>query len=251
MKTFSVSSVKFVFSLVIIILFAWTICIPSVSALPQQQTLVGVKITNPAKGQQMAIGKNLTLSGTSSYGPTSNCGVFIIVDGVKPYQKTIPIGQGVGNNYSNWKYTLTSTYAGIIKEGTNRITAKLLCKADPVNLTKFYSINVTGTNEIIPKQSAITRSNNSVPPLSSNSSSSLFYQTPLINHVTFSTSSSGSSDSGISRGHHHSTSPSTSSFASSRGHHHGGHAARGGSLGKVGHPYVNCRIFIQSHGPCL
>jgi hypothetical protein len=41
------------------ILFTWTICIPSVSALPQQQTLVGVKITNPAKGQQMAIGKNL------------------------------------------------------------------------------------------------------------------------------------------------------------------------------------------------
>ena len=105
MKTFSVSSVKFVFSTIIMILFAWTICIPSVSALPQQQTSVGVKITNPAKGQQMAIGKNLTLSGTSSYNPTSNCGVFVIVDGVKPYQKTIPIGQGVGNNYSNWKYT--------------------------------------------------------------------------------------------------------------------------------------------------
>jgi hypothetical protein len=45
------------------ILFAWTICIPSVSALPQQQTLIGVKITNPAKEQQMAVGKNLTISG--------------------------------------------------------------------------------------------------------------------------------------------------------------------------------------------
>ena len=30
---------------------------------------------------------------------------------------------------------------------------------------------------------AITRSNTAVPPLSSNSSSSLFYQTPLINHL--------------------------------------------------------------------
>ncbi|MGC2572325.1 MAG: hypothetical protein WA364_12505 [Candidatus Nitrosopolaris sp.] len=89
---------------------------------------------------------------------------------------------------------------------------------------------MTGTNEIIPKESAITRSN-SVPPLSSNSSSSLFYQTPLINHITFSTSSSSFSDSGSSHGRHHSNSPSTSS----RGHHHGGHAARDGYAGKVGH----------------
>jgi len=88
MKTFSVSSVKFVFSA--ISLLVWAICIHSVSALPQQQA--GVKITNPVNGQQMAIGKNLTLSGISSYSPTSNCGVFVIVDGVKPYQKTIPIG---------------------------------------------------------------------------------------------------------------------------------------------------------------
>jgi hypothetical protein len=90
--------------------------------LPQQQTSLGVKITNPAKGQQVAIGKNLTLSGTTSYNATSNCGVFVIIDGVKPYQKTIPIGQGVGNNYSKWKYTLTSAYAGTVKQSINRIT---------------------------------------------------------------------------------------------------------------------------------
>jgi hypothetical protein len=44
--------------------------------LSQQQTSIGVKITDPAKGQQVAIGKNLTLSGTSSYNATSNCRVF-------------------------------------------------------------------------------------------------------------------------------------------------------------------------------
>jgi hypothetical protein len=68
---------------------ASTIWISSVSALSQQQTSLGVKITDPAKGQQVAIGKNLTLSGTSSYNATSNCGVFVIVDGVRPYQKTV------------------------------------------------------------------------------------------------------------------------------------------------------------------
>ncbi|MGB6590096.1 MAG: hypothetical protein WBE68_01150 [Candidatus Nitrosopolaris sp.] len=157
MRTFSQRYDKFVFSL-IMILFASTIWISSVSALQQQQTSLGVKITDPAKGQQVAIGKNLTLSGTASYNATSNCGVFVIVDGVRPYQKTIPIGQAGGNDYSKWNYTFTPAYAGTIREGINRITA--LCQANPANLTKFYSINVTGMNGIVPKQySAITQSN--------------------------------------------------------------------------------------------
>ena len=106
------------------ILFASTIWISSVSAAPQQQTSLGVKIIDPAKGQQVAIGKNLTLSGTSSYNATSNCRVFVIVDGVRPYQKTIPTGAAGENDYSKWKYTFTPAYAGTIREGINRITAR-------------------------------------------------------------------------------------------------------------------------------
>jgi hypothetical protein len=173
-RTFNQRPDKFLFAVIIIVLFASTIWISSVSAFPQLQTSLGVKITNPAKGQQVTIDKNLTLSGTASYNATSNCGIFVIVDGVRPYQKTIPTGQAGGNDYSKWKYTFTPTYAGTIREGINRITAKLLCQANPANLTKFYSINVTGMNGIVPKQSAMTRSNTSVAPLSSNSSSSLF-----------------------------------------------------------------------------
>src|SRR5215831_10692498 len=154
MRTFSTSD-KFVLYVTMMTLFASSIWIFSVSAFPQQQTSPDVKITDPAKGQQVAIGKNLTLSGTSSYNATSNCGVFVIVDGVRPYQKTTPIGQKGGNDYSKWKYTFTPAYAGTIREGIDRITAKLLCQANPVNLTKFYSINVTGMNGIAPKQSAI------------------------------------------------------------------------------------------------
>ena len=151
MRTFTQRSDKFVFSVTIMILFASTIWIPSASALPQhQQTSFDVKITDPAEGKQVAIGKNLTLSGTSNYNPTSNCGVFIIVDGIKPYQKTTPIGQAGGNDYSKWKYTLTPAYAGTIEEGNNRVTAKLVCQANPASLTTFHSIYVTGMN--VPKQ---------------------------------------------------------------------------------------------------
>jgi hypothetical protein len=195
MRTFNQRSDKFIFFVTIMILFASTIWITSVSALPQQQTPLGVKITDPAKGQQVDIGKNLTLSGTSSYNATSNCRVFVIVDGVRPYQKTIPTGQAGGNDYSKWKYTFTPEYAGTIRGGINRITAKLLCQANPANLTKFYSINLTGMNENVPESSAITRSNTAVVPFSSNSSSYLFHQTPLINRSSFPTNSSASSDS--------------------------------------------------------
>jgi len=201
MRTSSERPDKFVFSVISMILFASTIWISSACALSQQQTSLGVKITNPAKGQQVAIGKNLTLLGTSSYNVTSNCGVFVIVDGLRPYQKTIPTGQAGGNDYSTWKYTFTPPYAGTIREGVNRITAKLLCQANPANLTKFYSINVTGMNGVVPKQSPITRSNTSVAPLSSNSSSSLFYQTPLINHLSLPTNSNSSASIGSNSSH--------------------------------------------------
>jgi hypothetical protein len=151
----------------------------------------------------VSIGKNLTLSGTSSYNATSNCGVYVIVDGVRPYQKTTPIGQKGGNDYSEWKYTFTPAYAGTIREGINRITAKLLCQANPANITKFYSTNVTGMNGIVPKQSATTHSNTSVAPLSSNSLPYLFQPTPLINQ-SLPTNSNSSASIDSSGSHYHS-----------------------------------------------
>jgi hypothetical protein len=221
MRTFNQRPDKFVFY-VIMILFASAIWISSVNALPQQQTSLGVKITDPAKGQQVTTGKNLTLSGTSSYNATSNCGVFVIVDGVRPYQKTIPIGQAGGNDYSKWKYTFTRAYIGTIREGINRITAKLVCQASPANLTKFYSINVTGMNGIAPKQFAITHSNTSVAPLSPNSSSSLFYSTPLINHLSLPTNSNSSASIRSSDSLHHNI-YGKDHFNGKNNKHHGGY----------------------------
>src|SRR5215469_12760462 len=229
MRTFSQKRDKFVFSVAMMILFAATIWISSVSALPQQQTSLAVKITNPARGQQVAIGRHITLSGTASYNATSSCGVFVIVDGVRPYQKTTPIGETGGIDYSKWKYTVTPAYAGTIREGMNRITAKLVCQANPVNLTKFYSINVTGMNGIAPKQSAIkqsnpaiTQNNTSIAPLSSNSPSSLFYSTPLINHLSIPTNSNSSTSIGSSGSLHHSI-YDKDHFNGKNSKHHGGY----------------------------
>lgn len=227
MKTFNLRSGNFVFSLSIMILFASTIWISTIEANPihalpeQQQTTstpgpLAVKITEPMKGQQVNVGKNLTVLGISNYSATSICGVLVIVDGIKPYQKAIPIGQTGGNNYSRWKYTLTPPYNGTIREGTNRITAKLLCQAIPE--VKFYSINVTGVNEIVPNQQhlAIKSNNTTVVPISSNNSSQ---NLPVPKAYTSSASVSSNNSERFLHHHHHKVSSRT---------HHGYEGGYGG-----------------------
>jgi peptidoglycan/xylan/chitin deacetylase (PgdA/CDA1 family) len=85
-----------------------------------------------------------------------------------------------------------------------------LNESNPQNLTKFYNIDMTGMNGIVPKQYSAIKSNTAVAPLSSNMSY-LFHPTSLINHLSVpttsatssaSTSASVSSDSSGNTGHH-------------------------------------------------
>jgi hypothetical protein len=77
-----------------------------------------------------------------------------------------------------------------------------LTATNPANLTKFHSINVTGTNGIVPKQSStITQNNIALAPLSSNSASYLFHPKPRIIHLSLPTRSNSSESSGISASH--------------------------------------------------
>jgi hypothetical protein len=115
-----------------------TLPLPSV-----QINLHMVKITSPTKGQQIPVRSNLTVTGTSVVNSTSaDCQVAVIVNGIKPYQKAVPTGHGRANNYSTWNYKLTPTYA-VIKQGQNKITAKLSC-GNNSSLTSHNSVNVTG-----------------------------------------------------------------------------------------------------------
>ena len=197
---------------------------------------VQVKITSPYKGQQEGIGNNVTLLGTSTYNATNKCQVSIIVDNTRPYQDTIPTGQGTGN-YSEWKYNLAPTYAAL-REGMNRVTAKLTCDANPI-FTKFYSINLTGITQptSTSQQQIATRSNGtaspfflptsfSLAPAPSNSTS-----TPSVLPIALNSSStidpsstqSSSASSGAhshSHNHSHHSDHSSSSDSSSSSHDH-------------------------------
>src|SRR5919202_3050977 len=102
-----------------------------------------VKITSPTRDQQLPVGKDLTVSGTSIDNATSNdCKVSVIVNKVRPYQPATATGAGGAADYSKWNFVLTSKYT-TIKPGENRITAKYECASNP-DANSFSSVNITG-----------------------------------------------------------------------------------------------------------
>jgi PKD domain len=121
---------------------------------------IGVKITSPATGQEVSVinnnssnnnNNNLTISGTSTDDALTDCQVSVIVNNVKPYQSTVANSSGEKDDYSRWNFLLNSSYAPINEGPNNKITAKILC---PPNLTKWYSVNVTGVSAPPPPPSS-------------------------------------------------------------------------------------------------
>jgi hypothetical protein len=98
-----------------------------------------VKIISPIEGQQVPVGKELLVSGESSDNISKNCTVSVIANNIKPYQNAYPSGADGPNDHSKWSFTLSSNYTDV-KEGPNRITAKLSCPQP----TRWYSVNAIG-----------------------------------------------------------------------------------------------------------
>ena len=85
-----------------------------------------------------------------------NCQVSVIVNDVKPYQKAA--GNTSEANYSSWNYILTPHYTSI-KQGINKLTAKLSCNDNFMNVTKFYSINITGVKSTYAFKISVAKTN--------------------------------------------------------------------------------------------
>jgi hypothetical protein len=122
-----------------------TAAVNGTSSVSSQQRISKVKITSPTRGQQVPIGKDLTISGTSMDNATSTCQVAVIVNNVKPYQNATAAGTGGAADYSRWNFALTSKYT-TIKQGDNKITARFECANNPAS-KGFSSVNVTGVNQ--------------------------------------------------------------------------------------------------------
>jgi hypothetical protein len=111
-------------------------------------------------------------------------------DHLKPYQKVKPTGLGGTDDYSNWAFTYTSAYH-LITNGTNQLTAKISCLASPSsssttaagsssNLTKWYSINVTGVQVAAAASSSINQANNNNNAPTTTTTDNSYASTPLL-----------------------------------------------------------------------
>ncbi|HEY7227561.1 MAG TPA: hypothetical protein VH481_05495 [Nitrososphaeraceae archaeon] len=107
---------------------------------PSQTQLESIKIINLTPFQKVDLNKELAISGESSDSIAKDCSVYIIVNGVLPYQNAVASGTGGAKDYSQWKFVLHEQYTHL-KEGNNKITAKLLCASAP---TRWYSVVVNG-----------------------------------------------------------------------------------------------------------
>jgi hypothetical protein len=96
--------------------------------------------------RQHAAGE-LTITGISSDDTTSDCTVYTNWNDLKPMQKVIPTsfgeGEGAGDDYSSLTFTYCKDYH-LITEGVNELTSKISCENSPSNISKSYSVNVTG-----------------------------------------------------------------------------------------------------------
>jgi hypothetical protein len=104
-----------------------------------------VKITSPTAGQQVPVGRDLIVTGTSLVNQSSNCHIVVGLNHVKPPQNATAIGPRGANDYSKWNFDITSKYT-TIKQGPNRISAKYTCSNTSPDLLLFDSVNVIGTS---------------------------------------------------------------------------------------------------------
>ncbi|MFZ0345202.1 MAG: hypothetical protein WAL24_08580, partial [Nitrososphaeraceae archaeon] len=141
---------------------------------PSFEPAVSVKITSPTNNQNVTTGQ-LTISGTSTDTTGSECQVYADWNDKKPFQRVVATGSEGNGDYSRWNYTYSTTYHEITN-GTNELTSKISCLASPTNLTKWYSINVTGIEGLSsrandPPESASQEQGNSSNNLNNISSS--------------------------------------------------------------------------------
>jgi hypothetical protein len=140
---------------------------------PSIEPALSVKITSPSNGQNVSTGQ-LTISGTSSDTSMRECEVYADWNDRKPFQQVVAAGSEGNGDYSRWNYTYATDYHEIVN-GTNELTSKISCLASPTNLTKWYSINVTGIEGLISSRNDSSKSSNqdqanNIPNLNNKSS---------------------------------------------------------------------------------
>ncbi|MFZ0697279.1 MAG: hypothetical protein WAM88_09095, partial [Nitrososphaeraceae archaeon] len=119
--------------------------VPAIKIIsPEDGQLVAASPSNMTNGTNAdSYNSTLVITGSATDDANSPCEVSVILNDVRPYQPATPQGTSGKDDYSNWQFLITPEYS-TIKQGANKITAKLSCLKSPTNLTKWYSVNVSG-----------------------------------------------------------------------------------------------------------
>jgi hypothetical protein len=120
----------------------------SSSSITTPPKLHAVKIISPVKGQQVPIGKDLAIAGTSIDTVNSGCQITVTVNRVKPAQVATAGGPGGPDDYSKWNFILTPSKYTNINQGQNRISAKYACSSVNPGVLSSDSVNVTGVSTL-------------------------------------------------------------------------------------------------------
>lgn len=159
---------------------------------------ISIKIDSPVSNQQVPVGE-LTITGTSSDNSSAQCQVYVDWNNLKPYQLATPTGSNGTTDFSTWSYTYSSKYH-LIQTGLNDLTSKITCLVPPggPTVTKWYSVNVTGTTS--PSQSpnpSLNQSSNvqlPLPTANENTSTSGAQTTPPSAETPIDTTDTSNSD---------------------------------------------------------
>ena len=109
--------------------------------MPNVPDKLSVKISFPPFNQRVPLGE-LPVFGSSSDNESANCEVYLDWNNDNAFHQAKAAGLGGYSGFSTWLYVY-SEKNHLIVNGTNDLTAKMLCSVDNnFNLTRYNSIKM-------------------------------------------------------------------------------------------------------------
>ena len=117
----------------------------SYAIIPNIPDKLRVKISYPSFNHQVPPGE-LPVFGTSSDNESSLCEVYLDWNNDNAFHRARAAGPDGSSDFSTWIYVY-SEKNHLIVNGTNDLTAKLLCSVNNnFNLTRYNSVKIIGNN---------------------------------------------------------------------------------------------------------
>ena len=137
---------KMIQSYIVLIVFLGLPFSMSYGIIPNVPDKLSVKISYPPFKHQVPLGE-LPVFGSSSDNESADCEVHLDWNNDNAFQQARAAGPGGYSDFSTWIYVYSEKNHPIMN-GTNDLTAKMLCSVDNnFNLTRYNSIKIVGDDK--------------------------------------------------------------------------------------------------------